>query len=600
MSWNNVKSSVQNSIKQNGSGAITGNLLQGVLLTICNEAELGIGPQGKSAYQVWLDEGNVGTVSDFFGSLKGETGDNVCLRKTTTGIEWKLSSQPDTDYQLLVTIDELKLHFSDLSAADIAVLQKPATDVADALTIYVQQKDQALTQLQQDTESARQDAITATTNAEQATTAATSAANAANQATTDANNAKTTADQATVAADQATINANSAKDAANVAAGLANSAADAANQATIDATAATQSATTAVTKAEELNANQPKIVNGEWWVYDLVAHAYINTGLPARGPQGKGPIVLANGNYGNWDETSQTYLDTGIIAAATINLEDFPVSFTEAATRENIQTGETVPTVFGKLKKWFSDLGALAWKTKVDYQNDIDNLPSIPAAQIQPDWNQTNTAQADYIKNRPAFKTVFGQLLTGVGDITPKLVNDVSFQSLTGDLTFSFSDGSEHKVINIPVDNFLNDVTYNITTHILTFQMSDGSINQINLEDLVDEYKAAAGGGLELVNNNEFKIADEVLTVINRTPLHKSVVLSTSAWIEGGTLWSYTVSDTDIVDGCLVDFAPDNDTYTVYTDAGIRPFADASVGSITLYAENKPDDNINLLYSIIR
>ena len=131
MSWNNVKSSVQNSIKQNGSGIITGNLLQGVLLTICNEAELGIGPQGKSAYQVWLDERNVGTVSDFFASLKGEKGDYASLRKTTAGIEWKPKSSPDSEYELLITLDELSFHFSDFTNEQIEQLQKPALDAAE-------------------------------------------------------------------------------------------------------------------------------------------------------------------------------------------------------------------------------------------------------------------------------------------------------------------------------------------------------------------------------------------------------------------------------------------------------------------------------------
>ena len=33
--------------------------------------------------------------------------------------------------------------------------------------------------------------------------------------------------------------------------------------------------------------------------------------------------------------------------------------------------------------------------------NDLSNKPTIPAAQIQSDWNQTNTSAVDYIKNKP-------------------------------------------------------------------------------------------------------------------------------------------------------------------------------------------------------
>lgn len=599
MSWNNVKSSVQNSIKQNGAGAISGNLLQGVLLTICNEAEVGIGPQGKSAYQAWLDEGNVGTVSDFFASLKGEMGDHVALRKTTGGIEWKLSSQPDTDYRLLVTIEELKLHFSDLTTADIAALQQPATDAAAALTVYVQQQEAVLTQLQQATESARQDAADAAANASQVTTAATMATTAAGQATAGATTAAEAANQAAATATQSATAALTATDEANAAATSANDAAGAADAAAMAANQAEQSATDAAAKAEELNANPPKIANGVWWAYDLATHSYVNTGLPARGPEGKGPVVLENGNYGNWDDVSQTYLDSGILAAATIDLEYLPVYFTEATVRENIQAGEAVPTVFGKVKKWFADLGALAWKAKVNYTTDIDNLPVIPEAQIPSDWNQTDEGKKDVIRNKPSFKTIFGQLLTGIGDITPKLVKDVSFHEATRSLTFSFSDGSENKTVPIPADHFLSGASYQAAGHMLTLQLSGGSSIEVSLEELADEYKAAAGGGIELVNGNEFRIVDDVWTAIHRVPIHKSVVLQPTGWT-AGELWSYTITDTDITDGCLIDFAPDNASYDVYADAAIRPVAGASAGSMTLYAENRPDDSMNLLYTIVK
>jgi len=38
----------------------------------------------------------------------------------------------------------------------------------------------------------------------------------------------------------------------------------------------------------------------------------------------------------------------------------------------------------------------------------IRNKPSIPAAQIQSDWNQTNTSSKDYIKNKPTIKNYTG------------------------------------------------------------------------------------------------------------------------------------------------------------------------------------------------
>lgn len=38
--------------------------------------------------------------------------------------------------------------------------------------------------------------------------------------------------------------------------------------------------------------------------------------------------------------------------------------------------------------------------------NDLTNKPSIPSGQIQSDWTQTNNAEVDYIKNKPTLATV--------------------------------------------------------------------------------------------------------------------------------------------------------------------------------------------------
>ena len=51
--------------------------------------------------------------------------------------------------------------------------------------------------------------------------------------------------------------------------------------------------------------------------------------------------------------------------------------------------------------------------TALDY---IKNKPSIPAAQIQSDWNQTNNTLLDYIKNKPTIPSVAPAALTKVDD----------------------------------------------------------------------------------------------------------------------------------------------------------------------------------------
>ena len=44
------------------------------------------------------------------------------------------------------------------------------------------------------------------------------------------------------------------------------------------------------------------------------------------------------------------------------DLEDATVTFNQASTRTNINSGDSVATLFGKIKKWFSDLGTAAFQ----------------------------------------------------------------------------------------------------------------------------------------------------------------------------------------------------------------------------------------------
>lgn len=51
---------------------------------------------------------------------------------------------------------------------------------------------------------------------------------------------------------------------------------------------------------------------------------------------------------------------------------DMTSSFTQASTRNNLTSGDTLWTIFGKISKWFADLGSLAFKNKVS-KDDLDN-----------------------------------------------------------------------------------------------------------------------------------------------------------------------------------------------------------------------------------
>ncbi len=58
-------------------------------------------------------------------------------------------------------------------------------------------------------------------------------------------------------------------------------------------------------------------------------------------------------------------------------IKDFATSvqtFTQATTRANIESGETISTIFGKIRKWFADLKTVAFSGSY---NDLSDKPSI-------------------------------------------------------------------------------------------------------------------------------------------------------------------------------------------------------------------------------
>lgn len=122
---------------------------------------------------------------------------------------------------------------------------------------------------------------------------------------------------------------------------------------------------------------QTRLVGGEW--ANLIALSELKGDKGDRGLQGKPLIVLSNGHYGYWDEEQGKYVDSGVEAAATVDINNVNVTFTEAAERKQIETKESIPTLFGKIRKWFSDLKALAFKDKVDYNTDVENAPQLGA-----------------------------------------------------------------------------------------------------------------------------------------------------------------------------------------------------------------------------
>lgn len=91
------------------------------------------------------------------------------------------------------------------------------------------------------------------------------------------------------------------------------------------------------------------------------------------------------------------------------DIGDSEIAFTEAENRENINTGESVKTVFGKIKKFFTDLTAPAFAQMITSKDD---LLATKAAGYVPDAKAVADAYTELNGNLNGLK--FASISTSV------------------------------------------------------------------------------------------------------------------------------------------------------------------------------------------
>lgn len=107
-------------------------------------------------------------------------------------------------------------------------------------------------------------------------------------------------------------------------------------------------------------------------------------------------------------ETSVNPVQNKVITEAlkNVDISAKSISFEEAANRENIESGEKIPVLFGKLKKWLSDLKSAA------FYNVVDNLLATQAGVAVLDARQGKILN-DKINNVKNSQTIIKKLWEG-------------------------------------------------------------------------------------------------------------------------------------------------------------------------------------------
>lgn len=147
------------------------------------------------------------------------------------------------------------------------------------------------------------------------------------------------------------------------------------------------------------------------------------------------------------------------------NAGEMSVAFTQASNRTNVATGDKLKTLIGKVAKWFSDLGALAFKSSVT-TNDI------AASAV------TNAKQA----------SMAGKTLKGNKNATSSAPQDLTASEVRGILNVADNADSTAQVV---YDATTADSVMSTYTILFTDPDGGGEIIKIPF-DITSSYMAAA------------------------------------------------------------------------------------------------------------
>jgi hypothetical protein len=191
---------------------------------------------------------------------------------------------------------------------------------------------------------------------------------------------------------------------------------------------------------------------------------------------------------------SYWYLPTGSGTGSStfIGLTDVPASFTGSGTYIVRVNGAETALEFVELSTLETDPVFTTWlsTTPPAYPGDIPSivglldetahdlldhtgLTGIPAAQIQSDWNQTNNALLDYIKNKPTIPSTSGLLDETAHDLLDHTgltgIHAQNTDTGTTSNTFTIdSDSSTGKIVIDVALNAGNDKTMTLTNEAMT------------------------------------------------------------------------------------------------------------------------------------
>lgn len=203
----------------------------------------------------------------------------------------------------------------------------------------------------------------------------------------------------------------------------------------------------------------------------------------------------------------QSSSEYGALEAAIAKAEGFyNPTFAEAKTRDNINSGESIPTLFGKVKKWFTDLNTLI---KLVGSTDISGI-----------GNGTVTDALSVLNSKPCFKTaIYNSVNKGWYRIAQISTQHELVFGLNGQINIRTSYSNwENESISLLINGVFNNVKFTPLCILGQKLISDVRCISKNNTIYIDvcyalEYENGLYVDISCMSNSESQIVD-----INSSP----------------------------------------------------------------------------------
>lgn len=185
------------------------------------------------------------------------------------------------------------------------------------------------------------------------------------------------------------------------------------------------------------------------------------------------------------DKLNWIYLAKGFSG----DIGDSEIAFTEAENRKNINTGESVKTVFGKIKKFFADLTAPAFAQMITSKDDLLATKAtgyVPDAKAVADGFtelngklETTTEATSHDNITGIFTyTKIGNICIGCGTLT--VTSDIdAYSAIVSNLPQTYT-GNPYPGAFVAEDNTYNDFYINGSAIVNRKPVSKGHILRLS------------------------------------------------------------------------------------------------------------------------